>query len=172
MSAYQIDVQVESDLADRVVLDPLVRIIAATLGYAQQPPDTEVTLVITDDAHIRELNRTFRDIDSPTDVLSFPARENAASCEAPQGTGMEQVENDEVELDFVTPADLPPYLGDIIISYPTALAQATEQGHPVEDELALLIVHGCLHLLGYDHAGEEERQRMWARQAEILSSLR
>jgi probable rRNA maturation factor len=172
MSNYRIDVQVDPDLAARVALDTLVRIVAATLGYGQQPPDTEMTLVITDDAHIRELNRVFRDVDSPTDVLSFPARENAVCCETPEGTGAEQVDDSQSAWDFVTPDDLPPYLGDVIISYPTAVAQATEQGHAVEDELALLVVHGCLHLLGYDHATEEERQRMWTSQEQILHSLR
>jgi probable rRNA maturation factor len=172
MSTYQIEVQVDPALTDRVSPDPLARIVAAALGYAQQPPDTEVTLVITDDAHIRELNREFRGVDGSTDVLSFPARENAAPCETPPGTGAEQGEEGKAPWGFVTPADLPPYLGDVIISYPTALAQATEQGWAVEDELALLVVHGCLHLLGHDHATEEERQRMWASQEEILHSLR
>jgi probable rRNA maturation factor len=172
MSTYQIDVQVDPDLVGPLALDPLVCLVAATLGYADQPADTEVTLVITDDVQMRELNRTFRDVDSPTDVLSFPARENVADCESPEDTGAAQDEDDRAQPDFVTPSELLPYLGDVIISYPTALAQATEQGHAVEDELALLVVHGCLHLLGYDHATEEERQRMWAIQEEILHSLK
>ncbi len=99
---------------------------------------------------IQALNRTFRQVDSPTDVLAFPAAEGN---------------------DFVLPPELPPYLGDVIISYPTALAQAEAQGHPVEQELTLLIVHGCLHLLGYDHETEEERQQMWARQEALCTQL-
>ncbi len=63
------------------------------------------------------------------------------------------------------------YLGDVIVSYPRAVVQAGEHGHPVEQELNLLVVHGLLHLLGYDHASEEERALMWARQETILTAL-
>jgi probable rRNA maturation factor len=89
-------------------------------------------------------------MDQPTDVLAFAAQEGEA---------------------FVLPEGEPPYLGDVIVSYPTALAQATEAGQPVTAELALLVVHGCLHLLGYDHAEPDEQARMWARQGAILDSL-
>jgi probable rRNA maturation factor len=111
----------------------------------------EVTLVISDDEGIRELNRDFLGEDAPTDVLSFSAQEAAEP--------------------FVVAPVAGSYLGDVIVSYPRAAAQAQEQGHPVEMELDLLIVHGLLHLLGYDHAEEVEKDAMWARQDAILRDL-
>jgi len=148
---YHIDVQVEGDFSQRIVVDDLARIVRTVLEQSEQPPDAAVTLVIVDDERIRQLNRTFRGVDHATDVLAFGVGDDSA---------------------FVTPEELPPYLGDVVVSYPTAVAQAAAMGHSVEEELALLVVHGCLHLLGYDDATEQERQRMWARQEEILRILR
>ena len=111
----------------------------------------QVTLVITDDRGIRELNRDFVGIDAPTDVLAFSAREGDSPFVAAPGAGN--------------------YWGDVIVSYPRAVAQAEELGHPLELEINLLVVHGLLHLLGYDHGGEAEKALMWARQEEILRSL-
>ena len=112
----------------------------------------QVTVVITDDVGIQELNRDFLGIDAPTDVLSFGAQEAAGP--------------------FVIAPEAGNYLGDVIVSYPRATAQAEEQGHPAGRELDLLVVHGLLHLLGYDHAAEAEQAVMWARQDEILNSLK
>ncbi|NLG52125.1 MAG: rRNA maturation RNase YbeY [Chloroflexi bacterium] len=150
MSVYQIEIQVDSDFVDRVEPEMLQRIAQATLEAEQAPEGTGLTLVITGDEQIRALNRQFNETDRPTDVLSFSNQE---------GT------------DFISPDEEDLYLGDVIISYPTALAQATEHGHPVEQELALLIVHGCLHLLGYDHATDDEREQMWARQEAVLGRV-
>jgi probable rRNA maturation factor len=111
----------------------------------------QVTLVVTDDQGMQELNRDFMGIDAPTDVLAFSAQEgDDAFVVAPDGEG---------------------YLGDVVISYPRAEAQAEELGHPLELELNLLIVHGVLHLLGYDHAGYAEKTVMWAKQDAILHEL-
>jgi|YNPNPStandDraft_1061719.scaffolds.fasta_scaffold20805_3 probable rRNA maturation factor len=140
----------QNDIPQNPVDEERLRQIADAVLTQEGQTTAEMTLVLTDDATIQELNRTFRQVDSPTDVLAFPTAEGA---------------------DFVLPPDLPPYLGDVIISYPTALAQAEAQGHPVDQELTLLIVHGCLHLLGYDHETEEERQRMWARQEALCAQL-
>ncbi len=140
----------QNDMPQSPLDEERLRQIADAVLLQEGQTTAEMTLVLTDDATIRELNRVFRHVDSPTDVLAFPAAGGA---------------------DFVLPPNLPPYLGDVLISYPTALAQASAQGHPVEQELTLLIVHGCLHLLGYDHETEEERQRMWARQEELCAKL-
>lgn len=105
-----------------------------------------LTVVITGNKEIRNLNSSYRQVDAATDVLSFPAQETDPE------TGM-------------------PYLGDIIISYPYAKAQAAVEKHSIQNELSLLVVHGMLHLLGYDHINMKERQLMWNRQAEILNSL-
>jgi probable rRNA maturation factor len=116
------------------------------LLYASQGGEAELTIVLTDDAQVQELNRQFRDLDTPTDVLSFPAG--------------------DVDLDT---SNL--YLGDIIISIPRAQAQASNEERSLEDELRLLVVHGVLHLVGYDHADEQGKAAMWAAQTEILARL-
>jgi probable rRNA maturation factor len=113
---------------------------------ASEFPDAELTIVLTDDARLRELNRDYLGIDAPTDVLSFPASETDPE------TGAR-------------------YIGDILISVPRAQAQADAADHPLESEMQLLVVHGVLHLLGHDHAQAEEKARMWKAQAEILERL-
>ena len=118
-----------------------------TLEQAHFQENTELTVVLTDDAQVHELNRQFRDVDAPTDVLSFPVGET---------------DPDSGNL----------YLGDIVISIERAEAQASAEGHTLEDELRLLVVHGALHLLGHDHADEEEKARMWAAQSEVLAQLK
>jgi probable rRNA maturation factor len=121
---------------------------------AERVPGAEANLsvVITDDDEMQSLNLQFRGVDAPTDVLAFGEEES--------------------ELPFVTPAQEPPYLGDVIISFPRAHEQAAEMGHDIATELQLLIVHGVLHLLGYDHATPEEKDLMWARQEAILAISR
>ncbi len=149
MDTRHIVVQIDPEFRDHIVHSEIVHLVKSVLEQEGQPSDAGVTVVITDDARIHEMNRSFRGVDRPTDVLAF------AMCEGSS---------------FVTPDALPPYLGDVIVSYPRAQAQAADQGHPVGDELALLVVHGCLHLLDYDHADDKARRRMWARQKEILQS--
>jgi probable rRNA maturation factor len=143
-------VQIAPSFSDIVSEDRLRMVAEGTLHY--EGTAGEATLVITDDEGIQGLNRDFLGKDAPTDVLSFPALEDAP------GGGTQ----------FVAAPEAGGYLGDVIISYPSAVAQAEEQGHPVEQELDLLIVHGMLHLLGYDHSGEAEKAVMWAKQKEIL----
>ena len=109
-------------------------------------PDCEISLVMVGDEQIQALNQQYLGIDAPTDVLSFPA-------------------------DEVDPESGNPYLGDILIAFPYAQAQAAAAGHALESELQLLAVHGVLHLLGYDHGEEADRIRMWAKQADILKAL-
>ncbi|MCD6519889.1 MAG: rRNA maturation RNase YbeY [Anaerolineae bacterium] len=151
MSPYQIDVQIAPEFSENLSVEGIRRVAQAVLAHQGQPEGTALTIVITDDTQVHQLNRQFRGVDRPTDVLAFAAREGKES--------------------FITPEEVPLYLGDVIISYPTAQAQAAEYGHSVQRELALLIIHGCLHLLGYDHEEEKERQRMWALQEEILQGL-
>lgn len=106
------------------------------------PPEAELALVLSDDPHLQDLNRSFRGQDKPTDVLSFPADPADPATQT---------------------AGEPPYLGDIIISVPRAAAQAQAAGQPLADELRLLAVHGLLHLLGYEdetEAGAEAMRRM------------
>lgn len=124
----------------------LERAARLTLDSQSVPADVDLTIVLTDDAQLQALNRDYLGLDAPTDVLSFPASESDPET----GTS---------------------YLGDILISIPRAAEQAQAAGHRVEDEVQLLVVHGTLHLLGHDHAGAEEKARMWTAQAEVLARL-
>jgi len=136
--------------AGKVDTELLRRVTTEALRHEGVEGEIALSVVITDDEAVQELNRQFRDVDAPTDVLAF-------------GSGEEG--------DFVIAPGESAYLGDVVISYPCAVAQAEEYGHSISRELALLTVHGVLHLLGYDHVDEAERTEMWARQNEILESL-
>ncbi len=119
---------------------------AAMAALTHQSADGNLTIVLTSDAQLQQLNHTYLGVDAPTDVLSFPASETDPE------TGAQ-------------------YLGDILISIARAEAQAQAAGHPLASEVQLLVVHGVLHLLGYDHGEAEEKSRMWAVQAEILEGI-
>jgi probable rRNA maturation factor len=126
-------------------------------GRKEEVTDGIVTLTLTDDEGIRELNRLYRGIDKPTDVLSFSLME---------GEEPDIHYNDEDEASKDNPfANL---LGDIVISVQRAEAQSGEYGHSLERELGFLFVHGFLHLLGYDHGDEEQELEMFAIQDEVL----
>ena len=136
---------VESELQDREVPADLIE-RAAQVALAHESVSGDITVLLADNPRLQELNRDYLGIDAPTDVLSFPASETDPETGAP-------------------------YLGDILISIPRAEEQAQSGGHPLEAELQLLVVHGVLHLLGYDHADAKEKAKMWKSQAEILESL-
>jgi probable rRNA maturation factor len=126
--------------------DMLQRAATAALEHESGSLGSELSIVLTDNARLHELNLSYLGIDSPTDVLSFPASETDPE------TGAR-------------------YIGDILISIPRAQEQASAAGHPLESEVQLLVVHGVLHLLGYDHVKAEEKASMWKAQAEILERL-
>src|SRR6266545_2298983 len=126
--------------------DLLERAANTTLEHESQTLDSDLSIILTDDARLHELNLNYLGVDAPTDVLSFPASETDPE------TGAH-------------------YIGDILISIPRAQSQADAAGHPLESEVQLLVVHGVLHLLGHDHAKLTEKKRMWKAQAEILESL-
>ncbi len=138
-----INIDNQQDFLESALLERAARI---TLDLASAPADADMTIVLTDDSQLHELNLEYLGVDAPTDVLSFPASESDPE------TGI-------------------PYLGDILISIPRAAEQAQAAGHSVEAEVQLLVVHGTLHLLGHDHAEVEEKTRMWNAQAEVLSRL-
>ncbi|MBC7324918.1 MAG: rRNA maturation RNase YbeY [Moorella sp. (in: Bacteria)] len=135
------------------LLSLLERVLAAAAAMEGVGPAAEVGLTLVDDAAIRELNRTYRGLDTPTDVLSF-ALEEAGPGEPPHAGP---------EADRL--------LGDIVVSVPTAARQASLYGHSLARELAFLAVHGFLHLLGYDHDTAAGAARMEARQEEVLARL-
>ena len=148
------EVLVREAFAAQVDAGEVARLADAVLEAEGIGVPASLSVVITDDAEIHTLNRQFRDVDAPTDVLAFADDANA--------------EQDR-DARFVDGSDEGRYLGDVIVSYPRACQQAAEQGHDPGTELRLLIVHGVLHLLGYDHATPAEEQVMWARQDAILA---
>lgn len=129
----------------------LRRIARAILRAEGVASPYEVSLVFTDVETVQKLNREYRGEDRPTDVLAFYMLPHEKAGES-----------------FVLPPDNVARLGEVIISYPHAVKQAKEQGHSVERELALLVIHGLLHLLGYDHEQPEEEARMRTRENELL----
>lgn len=130
------------------------RAIEQTLAYEQYHNDAELSVTLTDDAGIHELNARFRDVDAPTDVLSFPLLDYEDGCEEPP---IDEINN---------------MMGDIVLNLQRTAKQSEEFGHSFEREAAFLTVHSMLHLLGYDHeTGEEDEADMRARQRAIMERL-
>jgi probable rRNA maturation factor len=123
----------------------LIAVAVSVLTHEGVPPG-ELTIVLTDEKRILKLNQQYRGHDSSTDVLSFA--------------------NGSIDPDSGNV-----YYGDVIIAVPIAKTQAIAAGHTLEAELALLTIHGVLHLLGYDHTNPEERNRMWSVKRTILERL-
>ncbi|MBI3170308.1 MAG: rRNA maturation RNase YbeY [Chloroflexi bacterium] len=136
----------DTALLERAALITLESVPPLNPDLGPDSAHADMTIVLTDDRQLHELNLDYLNVDAPTDVLSFPAGEVDPETEAL-------------------------YLGDIAISIPRAMQQAQTGGHPVEAEAQLLVVHGTLHLLGYDHSTDEEKAVMWAEQAKVLERL-
>lgn len=147
MASYQIHVEQKEKVIHSIAA-ALRTAVTVTLRHDKHKPPTEVTVLLTDDDQLQTLNKEYRGINKPTDVLSFEAGETMP--------GMKEDEN---------------YLGDIVISVPMAERQAKVGGHSLKAELQLLTVHGTLHLLGYDHEEPDEKDRMWWVQASVLAQL-
>lgn len=146
-SDYEIDVQNEE--AYPVDGAALAQASALVLAQHEIAAGTALSIVIGSDDEVRALNALHRGVDAATDVLSFPADP------LPPGVG----------------DDAAPYLGDLVIAFPYAAAQAQREGHALAESLALLVVHGTLHLLGYDHDTPGRRAAMWQAQAAALGAL-
>lgn len=127
----------------------LIQAIQAVINQHDVDALSGVTVVLETNDAVHMLNKQHRDVDAPTDVLSFP------SDPLPVELG----------------GTIEPYLGDLIIAYPYTAAQAKRLQHDLEDSLALLVVHGTLHLLGYDHDTLENRAEMWQQQSIALENL-
>ncbi len=185
----QIIVDVQFDLAegwlddvcasngDRVIGDREWLALAISCGLAQVLPGDaigQVSLLLTDDATVRELNRQYRGLDETTDVLSFSAQhagEWQGEDTAPSPSMGESWGEGEAPFDFPIPDGEPPPLGDIVISIPQAARQSGEQGVPLHREVALLLVHGALHLLGHDHLDDALRVEMQALEQAALTRI-
>jgi probable rRNA maturation factor len=144
--SYAIDVQ--DDAGYGVDVESLIRAATTVLDRHEVDRASALSIVFLTDEEMAGYNRRFRGVDAPTDVLSFPA--DAPPVEIPEEA---------------------PYLGDLIIAFPYASAQATRERHALQDSLSLLVIHGTLHLLGYDHDTAERRAEMWAAQDEALRTL-
>lgn len=133
-----------------VLLNKAVR---EAIRLADGSEEAEVSLMLVDDRRIHTLNREYRGVDRPTDVLSF---------------AMQEETEEEADFGFEFEDEM---LGDIVISVERARMQAEEYGHPFEREIAYLAVHGTLHLLGYDHETESDKQEMRSKEEEVMISL-
>ncbi len=139
------------------------KVILAAMDYVDCPYEAEVNLLLTMNEEIHEMNQNFRQIDRPTDVLSFPM----VDYEVPGKFDFLE-EADE----YFHPESGELMLGDIVISKEKVIEQAKEYGHSIEREYAFLIAHSMLHLFGYDHMEEDERIEMETKQKEILEQLK
>ncbi len=154
MLELHISTDIQDEFVGQVDTELLRQTAEATLSATDVAEPVEISLVLADDATVRDLNRDHRGVDTTTDVLAF---------------AFSETEGDDGE-HFVLPPDSALDLGEVIISVPQAQRQAAEHGHALERELALLVAHGILHLLGYDHEGPEDERRMRALEKKVLAS--
>ncbi|MBR4139815.1 MAG: rRNA maturation RNase YbeY [Lachnospiraceae bacterium] len=138
-------------------------VISETLDYEDCPYEVQVNIILTNNDEIQQINLEQRGIDAPTDVLSFPMIEYAYPSDFTvlEADGMDSFDPDTGEL----------ILGDIVISVDKVIEQAEKYNHGVKREYAFLIAHSMLHLFGYDHMDELERENMELKQDEILTRL-
>lgn len=146
----------------------------AALQYLGLAANTGLDIAITDDARVRELNRSYRGLGEATDVLSFPYQDQAVPApyygEAPPPATSPPTGRAGPQA-FVVPPREATLLGEVVIAFPYAQRQAQIAGHSVQDEIKLLLVHGILHLLGYDHMEPEDERRMDEKTNELLARL-
>jgi len=148
---YRVPITIEAPFRGRLDRATLRRLAVRVLRKEAVAPPAEVGLVVASEETVRDLNRRYRGLDEPTDVLSF-------GHEPAGDTGP-----------FVTPPDGVRRLGEVILSYRAAERQAREVGRSVQEEASHLVVHGLLHLVGYDHENDEDERRMRTREDELLS---
>ena len=133
--------------------------INLSLDFEKVPYECEISVTIVDDDRIHEINKEFREIDRSTDVLSFPLNEFEKAAD------WQNFDEDKASFNYDTGELM---LGDIILSAEHIIKQANEYGHTRKRELAFLVIHSILHLLGYDHITKEDEEKMFSRQRQIL----
>ncbi len=144
MNQFLVEIESEVDVDEQLASQIMSAAVTALICEGVDEP-VELTVLLTSDERIRELNRQYSGEDKVTDVLSFPAGDPMPGAEC--------------------------YIGDIVISVPTAVLQALTTGHSITNEMSLLTIHAILHLLGYDHADADGKRIMWSRQNKILAKL-
>lgn len=147
----ELNLRIDESFRDSIAEERLRKAVEETLTAHGVDSPVELGLVITDDQVVQELNRSYRGVNATTDVLAFALWEQSQ--------------------DFALPPDGVIHLGEVFISCPQAERQAGEQGHPVEQELALLVIHGVLHLLGYDDEDPDGEQKMRAMEEKVLALI-
>ena len=148
---WTVDIRVDPDYRRLLKVRWLRQVVAMVLAAEEIRPGAKLSLVLTNDDTVKDLNWKYRGKDKTTDVLSFPLVEEGVA--------------------FVSPPRALVHLGEVIISCSQAIRQAEKAGHSLEKELALLIVHGVLHILGYDHQRSAQRQHMKDREQAILNRI-
>ena len=152
----------ESDIEYPGEFDEIIEsVIEASIDYMKCPYEYEVSVTLTDNDGIHEINMSERSIDSPTDVLSFPMLDFDSPGD------LSYVE--KYPQDYFNPESGELLLGDIVISLEKVASQAEEYGHSQKREIAFLVAHSCLHLFGYDHIDDREREEMEELQNNILN---
>jgi probable rRNA maturation factor len=149
--SFDISIQVDEPFIDNIDKALIKKAAEIALETKKEYDSFELGVVVTDDDNIHRINKEYRGVDEPTDVISFALLEG--------------------EDDFVMPPDGTLHLGEVVISYPRAVEQAIEQKHSTDRELAWLVIHGVLHLLGYDHETDADRLAMQTIENEILSKI-
>ena len=152
----EINILIEHQPAEEISYDWLKAVAELALAAQGTGPDVEMGLLISGEERVKELNRAYRGKDEPTDVLSFymqpPAEEESAYS-------------------FIQPPDGISHLGEVVICYPQAVKQSKEHNNSLQKELAILIIHGILHLLGYDHEKTEGEREMKVEEAKTLALM-
>jgi len=155
MLKIQLSIRIEKPFAGLVSRQWLRQAVKLTLVHTGISSPVELGLVIAGDDTVHELNRDYRNVDRTTDVIAFSLSERGLDNQP-----------------FITPPDNVIHLGEVVVSYPQAKRQAHEQRHSLERELALLVAHGVLHLLGYDHELPEQAEKMRAMEARVLDAIK
>lgn len=153
----EINIIIEGQFTGCPEADWFQHVVTQVLHAQDVGGNVEIGLVITDQEKVQELNRDYRGEDRPTDVLAFYMT-----------TVGEQPES---ESRFVAPPDGILHLGEVVISYSQAVMQAQEHRHSIQKELAILIIHGVLHLLGYDHERVAQKREMTAKERTMLNNI-
>ena len=157
----EINILIEEGLEEYLGVSWLQSVAEQALVTQGADSRLELGLVITNQERVQQLNRSYLGKDEPTDVLAF------SMLPEPLATG-----ESEASSPFVPPPDGVLHLGEVIVSYPQAVIQAEEHQHSVKREIAILIIHGVLHLLGYEHDKPEVERQMKTREKEILSGIK
>lgn len=144
--------------------DLIKKVVRECLEYEGCPYEAEISIIFTDDEEIKKINNEFRGLDTPTDVLSFPAIEYKTSGDF--------TSFDEEDSYYFNPETGELILGDIVISVERAISQAKDYGHSIIREIGFLTAHSMFHLMGYDHMSDEDRVVMEEKQKAVLNNLK